>query len=182
MSHEILINGKAYERYHVTGRVTGASKHLEMQVSGGGGGGYSYQGTGSTYSAPVTSRTVTHDQIFVADESGKEHALKLQNWDLATREGHDLTAVWLVKRGKSSGPYVAIRNHTTDETLHDMDELAKLHRPPLYFALAPILLVVFLPTIATMAIIAALIYRHWAGRSRAKSLMASGHLLANTGL
>lgn len=182
MSHEILINGKAYERYHVTGRVTGASKHLETQVSGGGGGGYSYQGTGSSYVAPITSRTVTHDQVFVADESGKEHALKLQNWDLATREGHELTAVWLVKRGKSSGPYVAIRNHTTDETLHDMDGLAKLYRPMLAYSLAPLLLMGWLGFNAVLLMAAGLIYRWWVGHSRAKALVASGDLLANTGL
>jgi hypothetical protein len=178
MSQEILINGKAYEHYHVTGRVTGASKHLETQVSGGGGGGYSYQGTGSSYSAPVTSRTFTHDQVFVAAGDGKEHALKLVDWDLAVREGHDLTAVWLIKRGKSSGPYVAIQNHTTGDVRHNMDALAKMHRPPLYFALAPLLLVNFLPGTAIMISLGALVFRWWTGKSRAKALVARGDLLS----
>lgn len=181
MSHEILINGTSYEHYAITGTVTGASKHLETRVSGGGGGGYSYQGTGSSYTAPVTSRTVTHDQIFLDDGSGKEHALKLQDWDIATREGHRLTAVWLVKRGKSSGPYVAIRNHTTDETLHDMDVLARLHRPMLLYSLAPLLLISRFTTLALLAVVGGLIYRWWVGKSRAKALVARGDLLAIAG-
>lgn len=177
MPHEMLINGKPYEHYSVTGKVTGASKHLETQVSGGGGGGYSYQGTGYSSTAPITSRTVTHDQVFVNDGSGKEHALKLQDWDLAVREGHQLTAVWLVKRGKSSGPYVAIRNHTTDETLHNMPALSKMHRPFLLYAFAPLLLMNWLGGWVVLATIGALLFRLYLGWSRAKELIANGKLL-----
>lgn len=180
MPQELQINGKPYDRYHITGEVTGASKHLETQVSGGGGGGYSYQGTGSSYTAPVTSRTVTHDQIFVSNGDGKEHALRLQDWDVATRPGHRLTAVWLVRRGKSSGPYVAIRNHTTDDTQYNMDALSRLHRPALYYALAPLILIGTTPGLAIMACVGLLVWRWWTGKSRARALVADGVLLAAT--
>ena len=116
----------------MTGKVASANKQLETKVSGGGGGGggYSYQGTGFSHTAPVriTSKTVTHDEIYLVDADGQEHALRLQDWDLSVREGHELTAVWLVKKGKSSGDYVVMHNATLGETNYDDKKLAKLHR------------------------------------------------------
>ncbi len=178
MASELVINGKVYEHYWVTGKVAGASKHLETRISGGGGGGYSYQGTGFSSSAPVTSQTITHDQVFLADGNGREHALKLQNWDLATREGHELTAVWVVRKGKSSGPYLAIRNHTTDDTQYNDSELAKLHRPT--WALFSLVTPFVLGGTGVMLAIAGLVFWVVQGIRGRNAIKASGVLLAPT--
>lgn len=178
MAPELVINGKVYEHYWVTGKVTGASKHLETRISGGGGGGYSYQGTGFSSAAPISSQTVTHDQVFLADGSGREHALKLQNWDLATREGHELTAVWVVRKGKSSGPYLAIRNHTTDDTQYNDAELAKLNRPT--WALLSLVTPFVLGGTGVLLAIAGLVFWIVQGIRGRNALKASGALLAPT--
>lgn len=67
-------NGKYYELRWVNGEVAASSKNMETIVEGGGGGGYAYGGTG--YAAPVTirSRTVVHDEVFLIDREGREHA------------------------------------------------------------------------------------------------------------
>ena len=175
---EILINGKPFELHAVTGRVAAANKQLETRVSGGGGGGYAHQGTGFTNAVHISSTTVTHDQVYVVDGGGREHALRLQNWNLACREGHELTAVWLIKKGKTSGPYVAIRNATIDETKYDDKELAKASRPiwPLAALAAPVVLQ--FSALSLFIVAAALIYRWYLGVRGRNELKASGRLLA----
>ena len=132
MSQDLELNRtigrKVYEHHFVTGTVASADKQLETKVSGGGGGGGSYRGTGYTAPVTVSSKTVTHDAIYLVDANGQEHALRLQDWDLSVREGHELTAVWLIKKGKSKGDYVAMHNATLGDTTYDAKVLAKLHR------------------------------------------------------
>lgn len=176
--HEIMMNGKSFEVHAVTGTVASATKQLETRVSGGGGGGATYQGTG--YNAPVriSSTTVTHDQIFLVDGDGAEHALQLQNWNLACREGNTLTAVWLIKKGKSKGPYVAIRNSTINDTQYDDRMLAKLARPwwPLLGLLA--LIVLRFSGLSFLIAAAALGYWLYLGIKARKEVKASGQLFA----
>src|SRR5881296_840061 len=119
----IQIRGKEFVLYSTTGQVVGGSKNLETKVYGGGGGGSTHEGTG--YSAPVriSSVTIVHDQIFLSDNGGKEHAFQLSDFDIACREGHKLTVVWVVKKGKERGPYIAVRNHTTSQTFFAEDQI-----------------------------------------------------------
>lgn len=139
---EIRINGRSLEVHTMVGKVVGASKHLETKVHGSGGGGGSYQGTGYTAPVHISSTTTTHDQIFLQASDGSEHALKLQNWDLACRESHELIATWMMKKGAKSGPYVAIRNMTTGSTDYNDKALAQLTRPwyPLLGLVLPFLM------------------------------------------
>lgn len=115
MSIRFKSGGRVYHLHSFTGRVAQASKHMETQVYGSGGGGYSYQGTGSTAPVNISSTTVVHDQVFLVNETGKEVALQLSNFNLAVREGHILTALWIIKEGKDSGYYAIIYNRTTEE-------------------------------------------------------------------
>ncbi len=176
---DIVINKKTYEHHFFRGNVVGATKQLETKVSGGGGGGGSYRGTGYTAPVNISSTTVTHDMIHVADENGKELAVRLQNWDLAVRETHLLTAIWLVKKGKKHGPYVAIHNHTLDRTDYDERTLAKLHRS-LWILLAS-LAVLFLPALGTgmkiVLMLAGIGYWWYRGIAGRRELIASGKLL-----
>jgi hypothetical protein len=180
----IVINKKTYEHHFFRGSVVGATKQLETKVSGGGGGGGSYRGTGYTAPVTISSTTVTHDMIHLADEAGKELALRLQNWDLAVRETHVLTAIWLVKKGKKNGPYVAIHNHTLSQTDYNERVLAKMHRT-LWILLAS-LAVLFLPVlgggIKFILMVAGISYWWYRGISGRRQLIASGKLLQMAGV
>lgn len=123
---DINIGGNNYAIHYIKGVVVGKDKHLETQVSGGGGGGYSHQGTGYSGAVSISSRTITHDKIFLQDENGKEHAVELTDWDIACREGHRMLMLWIVKGREKGGPYVCVANSTTDTILtmnHKIREL-----------------------------------------------------------
>lgn len=109
----------------MTGRVVGAGKQLETVVSGGGG--VTYNGNGG--SAPVQSRTIIHDRLFIMDRSGREHSIELVDWDVACREGHILTVTSLIKKTARCGIYVRVRNETTGAEKVDTKQLKKLCRP-----------------------------------------------------
>jgi hypothetical protein len=175
---EITINGTTFQVHALTGRVASTNKQLETRVSGGGGGGMMHQGSGYSSAVHITSTTVTHDQIFLVDDAGSEHALRLQNWDIACREGNQMTAVWLIKKGKTSGNYVAIRNHSIDETKYDDKGLAKIHRPAWPLAALVVPFVLQWSALSLMVVAAALIFRHIVGNRGRDELKASGRLLA----
>jgi hypothetical protein len=180
---EISVGGKLYEVHSLQGRVAAATKHLETRVHGGGGGGYTHQGSGYTAPVTVSSTTVTHDQIFVIEPNGREHALRLENWNISTREGHELVAVWLIKKGKASGPYVVIQNRTLNETQYNDQELEKLCRPSWLYPLGGMLagwvvLGSFSGFLGFVATIGSWGYWWYLGRSGRQRLKSSGELLA----
>jgi len=102
----------------------------------------------------------------------------LQDWNVACREGHELTAVWLIKKGKNSGPYVAIRNGTVDETRYDDKALAKVHRPLWPLAALAVPFVLKFSALSLLVVVAALVFRWHAGNRGRDALKASGVLLA----
>jgi len=181
---QIRLGRKVFDHNFVRGTAVGVDKKLETKVQGSGGGGSSYRGTGYTAPVRITSSTTTHDLIHLQDENGKEHALRLQNWDLAVRETHELTAIWLVKPGKSGGPYVAIHNHSLDQTDYDEKGIAKLARP-LPILLAAWLIIVLLPFSGgnTFLLCVAVFVAWWVyGIVQAKKLISSGQLLRLAGI
>lgn len=111
--HAIHVRGKSYIAYSFIGTVVQSNKQFETVVSGSGGGGASYNGTGSTASVKVSSRTYTHDDIFLVNEHGAEQVIRLIDWDIATREGHLLQVIWLIEANQDEGPYIIINNLTT---------------------------------------------------------------------
>jgi hypothetical protein len=124
---EIVINGKHYEVRQFAGKVMQANKHLETKVSGGGGGGLTYQGTGGSAAVNISSTTVTHDDVYLQNEQGREYVLRLRNWDVACRDGHEMQAVWLSRDGTETD-YVLIRNRTTDSVQWAHRPFAKMFR------------------------------------------------------
>ncbi len=109
----IHTSNKEYELYWVAGQVMSAGKNMETKVQGSGGGGY-----GNGYTAPVriTSSTTVHDQIFLLDREGKEHAFQLQDFNVACRDGNELSVIWAIKKGGGNGPYIVVHNRTTSQT------------------------------------------------------------------
>ena len=157
----------------------------QQKVQGGGGGGGAYRGTGVTAPVTITSTTTTHDEIYVTDDDGKEHALRLQNWDLSIRESHRVTAVWLIRKGKKSGGYVAIHNHTLEQTDHDEKGLAKLYRN-LWIALGSVAFFLIFPIIGWglkfILMVAGLAFWWYQGIKGRKELIASGKLVSLAGV
>jgi len=112
---DIIVGGKLYAIYYVQGGVVGKDKQMETRVHGGGGGGATYQGTGGTAPISISSTSTIHDKVYLDTGNGKEAVIEVQDWDIACREGHRMTVVWVIGQGKNSGPYVGFANHTTDE-------------------------------------------------------------------
>ncbi|MGB2867999.1 MAG: hypothetical protein WBD36_06090 [Bacteroidota bacterium] len=110
--------GKQYGLYWVTGKVVGQGKFSTTHVSGGGS-------SGDGYTAPVSSSSTIHNDIFLLDLKGKEHSFQLSGWDVACREGHELTVLWAIRKGKQSGHYIVVMNHTTSEQYFDRDSIYK---------------------------------------------------------
>lgn len=126
---QLNVFGKNYELHWVNGGVASSGKNLETIVRGGGGGGYVSGGTG--YAAPVniTSKTVVHDQVFVIDGEGREHAFQLSGFDLACREGNELLVIWAVAAGKSLNRYLIVYNRTTGKTYFNKASIRQVFRP-----------------------------------------------------
>jgi len=179
--HEIRINGKLLEVHSVMGKVVGASKHLETKVHGSGGGGGTYNGSGFTAPVHISSTTTTHDQIFLVDGSGTEHALRLQNWDLACRESHEMIATWIKKKGAQQGPYVAIRNITTGSTDYDDKALAKLARPWWPLLALPLPVLMQFSGLSLMLAVAGLVTRWYLGVKGRREIKGSGVLFGESG-
>lgn len=133
---QIQVGSRQYELYWLTGAVLSASKNLETKVSGGGGGGYVNQGSGYVAPVSIKSTTTVHDQLFLADKSGTEHAYQLQGFDLACRESNQVTVAWAMKPGAKQGPYVLVYNHATKKPSFNDSSLKDLFKPSklLYWA------------------------------------------------
>ena len=124
---EINFYRKSYEIYSFTGEVVGSEKHLETKVTGSGGGGTVIGGYGGSSNVHISSKTVTHDQIFLKNEE-EERSFQLTNINVSCREGHQLTVFWAVKKGKETGPYLGVVNHTTGEGFMDFQTAGKEFR------------------------------------------------------
>ncbi|MFT3824520.1 MAG: hypothetical protein QM731_11390 [Chitinophagaceae bacterium] len=144
MKTTITGGGKQHTLHHINGKVMQSGKNMETIVSGGGGGGYSYKGTGGSAPVSISSRTVVHDQLFLVDETGKEHAFQLQDFNVAAREGNDLTVIWAIKQGKDSGPYIVVHNKTVGQTFYNDSSLNKVFFYPIWYPLLATLLIFWL--------------------------------------
>lgn len=127
--YDVELNSKMYTVHEITGRVVGAEKSSTTEIigSGGGGGGYSHGGHGSSYTNPVNirSETTIHDNLFLIDHSGVEHAFKLSDIDVSCREGNDVTILSLEKRGKGKAKDFAALNHNTRQSHYSYSHLMK---------------------------------------------------------
>jgi len=136
---------KEYELYWVTGEVVDTGKNMETKVHGSGGG--SYGGAyGNTHTAPVriSSTTTIHDQIFLVDREGKEHAYQLQDFNVACRTGNQLMVLWAVRKGKKEGPYIVVHNLSTSKTYFHEKSLKGIFSYPILYPIAAAILCLFL--------------------------------------
>ncbi|HVU58250.1 MAG TPA: hypothetical protein VHD83_24485 [Puia sp.] len=139
---------KEYELYWVTGQVLESGKNMETRVHGSGGGSY-----GNGYTAPVnvSSTTIVHDQLFVMDKQGKEHAFQLQDFHLACRDGNEVTVLWAIRKGKKTGPYFVVHNRTTSQTFYQEKVMGKIFSYALIYPIGISILCLFLWNILPFA-------------------------------
>lgn len=133
-----LTFGKTLDFYSLSGRVVSTNKSFETRmqaqttVSSGGGNIYGSNGNISGHIAPthhtttVNSQTIEHQEIFLEDAAGQQHALKLWDWGVSCAPGHELTLVWAVPLGMGSGPYLHIKNHTTRKDYRQNQQIEDL--------------------------------------------------------
>ena len=67
-------------------------------------------------SVSVHNQEVRSIEFFLKDMQGQDHHLSLRGTDFAVAEGHRVSEVWASPDGKSGGPYLFMRNHTTRQT------------------------------------------------------------------
>jgi len=113
-----LTNGKTLNFYTLTGRVISANKNLESRVhhsSQVSSNGSIHQGYAPPmhHTVSVNSQTIEHQEIFIEDEQGQQHAIKIHNWGVSCVEGNVLTFVTGEAVGRGESPYLHIANHTT---------------------------------------------------------------------
>lgn len=129
---------KKLEFWSRTGEVLGSSKYSETQVwsTGGGGSGYVHPQHGGriNVSAPqVHSRSITHHEFWMNTPDGREHSVKLANKDIPLREGQKITLISCGRKGKRSGYYTILVNHSAGKhwfinTANDLNRLFGLER------------------------------------------------------
>lgn len=123
MSESVRIGTRIFDIWSFTGEVMSDKKWTSTHVSGEGGGGYLHNGTGHSSSVSISSTTTTHDQFILRDKSGKEKSFEFSNMHLAMRVGQTVTVFWAIKHGKTSGPYIAVYNHATDDLTRIFDNI-----------------------------------------------------------
>jgi hypothetical protein len=143
---KITAGAKQYDLYWTFGKVEETGKNLETKVSGSGGGGATFKGYGGTAPVSITSTTTVHDQIFLVDNSGNEHAYQLQDMNVACRTSNQLSVIWAIKEGQKTGPYIAVFNHTTNQPFFQDKALSGMFRRNGWLVLAAVLVALYLGT------------------------------------
>ena len=135
MERTISVNGINYRLESITGKVLATTKSMETSVQGSvsGGGGRLREGSGklSTVELNLASTTIVHDQFFLEDDAGREHSFQLQGFNVACRPGNSLTVTAAFEPGKQRGPYVAVRNNSTQNHFINEKALRSLCSPNL---------------------------------------------------
>jgi len=122
------VGGRTYDLHYVTGKVQETGKNMETRVTSSGGGGATFGGYGGTAPVNIRSQTIVHDQLFVTDANNGEHAFQLQDFNLACRTGHDVSVVWAIKKGKQTGKYITVVNHSTRTNFYNEKALKNVFR------------------------------------------------------
>jgi hypothetical protein len=122
------VGGRTYALHYTTGTVQETGKNMETRVSGGGGGGATFGGYGGTAPVSIRSQTIVHDQLFVMDGTGNEHAFQLQDFNLACRAGQEVSVIWAIKQGKNTGKHIVVVNHATRTNFYNEKALKNVFR------------------------------------------------------
>lgn len=107
----IKLGSRQIAIHSMSGEVMDSQKWTTTEISGGGGSGVVSNGSGYIQKDEVKSKTTTHDQIIIRTADGEEESLKVEDLNLAVRQGHWVSLIWAIPSGWKEGPFVAIFNH-----------------------------------------------------------------------
>jgi hypothetical protein len=110
----IKLGSRQIAIHSMSGEVMDSQKWTTTEISGGGASGVISNGSGYIEKDEVKSKTTTHDQIIIRTADGEEESLKVEDLNLAVRQGHWVSLIWAIPSGWKEGPFVAIFNHNTD--------------------------------------------------------------------
>ncbi len=129
----------SHELHLATGTVAGTSKGIQTITT-------TY--TENNRVTGQSSQTVVHDQFFVREPDGTEHAVQLKGHDLAVHDGQVMSLVWAGRAGQKGGRYLLLRNHSLRSNTHferNQDELLGVRQRYTWLTLLTLLgLTVFL--------------------------------------
>ena len=109
----INVGSRQIEIHSMSGEVMDSQKWTTTEISGGGGEGVLSNGSGYIKQDKIKSKTTTHDQIIIRTADGEEESLKVEDLNLAVRQGHWVSLIWAIPNGWREGPFVAILNQNT---------------------------------------------------------------------
>ncbi len=112
--------GRTYTILAVTGRAHDVTKRTTTTIKGEL---TVYEGTGH---GSVRSKTTIHDQFFVTDAQGTDHAFQLSDFDAAIAPGQVVSVVWAIRRWKKTGKYFMVANHTTGQRFFNDNALYRI--------------------------------------------------------
>ena len=103
---------------------------------------------------PGRSVTTLHETIHLIEKSGRERVMKLDDWGVSARAGHQVGGVFVVPKGRSEGEYLQIWNFTLDEAKRDKGTFLRTFGLRLFgfsmVTLAVMFLIVLYATISAM--------------------------------
>lgn len=90
-------------------------------------GGQVYGSGNNVYSTPVSSSsyTTTTHRFFLHNRSGREQAFETGT-ALPIRDGHAVSVVWAIPRGKKRGPYLVYVNDSTGDVRFEYNKLKNM--------------------------------------------------------
>jgi hypothetical protein len=97
----------------------------------------------------ISSSTTIRDNFFLTSAAGSVQPFQLTDFDVLIGDGHVVSVVSTVRRFRSSGPCIIVRDHTTQQTYFCTKAIRKsltFPFPPIYVALL-ILMILPLPVI-----------------------------------
>ena len=175
----VTADGKASRLHYFTGKVLATQKQKETQVSS------QQMGTQGNPIVSVTSTTVDHHEFFLVDAEGVERNFKMTDFDFPCREGQTVSVVWVIPEGSAEGPYIAARNHNTnDRVVIDPKRIAYAYAKPAWMswvgagASLVIIGVVVNWILGMISVLAPFFYFRWLSRKAAKAVLDSAELSA----
>jgi hypothetical protein len=136
MTVKVWAGYKAYYLQKFTGRVTGMGKDMVLYTIGQNLKKHTLNKRGQFPVVKVETTTKAFNHLFLISNDGSEYSVRLPDFEVACREGHELTAIKLMKKSSQWEQYIAIMNHTTRQVFISEKEISKLFRLPLTIQLA----------------------------------------------
>ncbi|GGL92273.1 hypothetical protein GCM10010099_05470 [Streptomyces cinereus] len=123
-------NEKIATVHHLRGTVLEVNGSTESITTGSGGGSRYDHLTKQNYIDPIKINTTNTKtlEIFLNDNAGKERLIRLTNWDIALRVGHELDLVWISCNDQSS-PYLIVNNLTLGKYWYNYNNLTSIIAP-----------------------------------------------------